>query len=187
MTKTRRGPIRAAVLLVLAGALATGCGADADGGGDGRPEAAGRAALAADAGTGTGAGATPDKARIAENVKSALEVRISTGEGRFGSGTNSPCASSSPKAFTEECGEAADYARETARFALDEIDGRSGFATLGTVARKLDKAAAAYRDLGCAKGPAAADARKACLDPAAVVAQGFPDLRSGATMGLAGK
>ncbi|GAA3070063.1 hypothetical protein GCM10020254_12320 [Streptomyces goshikiensis] len=114
-------------------------------------------------------------------------MRISTGEGRFGSGTHSPCASSSPKVFTEECGEAADYTREAARFALDEIDGRSGFATLATTARKLDKAAATYRDLGCAKNPAAADARKACLDPAAVVAQGFSDLRDGANLGLAGK
>ncbi|MCX4529784.1 MULTISPECIES: hypothetical protein [unclassified Streptomyces] len=181
MTKTtRRFPVRAAALLCLAGALVTGCSGGADGGGgDGRPDAAGQAALAADA--------VPDKVRIAENVKSALEVRISTGEGRFGSGTNSPCATSSPRVFTEECGEAADYTREAARFALDEIDGRSGFATLGNAARKLDKAAAAYRDLGCAKAPSAAAARKACLDPAAVVAQGFPDLRSGANKGLAGK
>jgi hypothetical protein len=41
--------------------------------------------------------------------------------------------------------------------------------------------------LGCATGPTAADVRRACLDPAAVIAQGFSDLRDGANLGLAGK
>ncbi|XUZ26889.1 hypothetical protein ACQVDT_18855 [Streptomyces sp. RMIT01] len=127
------------------------------------------------------------KAQAAEKVKLAVEERISVDEGQFGSGTNSPCSTSSPQMFTAKCKAAADATSEAAGLALREINGRQGFATLDSVARKLQDAVRTYGTLGCATGPTAADTRKACLEPAAVIAQGFPDLRSGANRGLAGK
>ncbi|MFF4517548.1 hypothetical protein ACFY2I_41735 [Streptomyces mirabilis] len=76
---------------------------------------------------------------------------------------------------------------EDASFALTQISGRDGFATLRSVAEKIEKAAVTYQELGCATNPAEAATRHACLEPAAVLAQGFPDLRDGANLGLAGK
>ncbi|MEV5463367.1 hypothetical protein AB0L17_35205 [Streptomyces cellulosae] len=74
-----------------------------------------------------------------------------------------------------------------ARLALREIDERTGFATLDAGARKIQVAVRKYESLGCPAGPAAADVRRACLAPAAVIAQGLQDLRDGANLGLAGK
>ncbi|WP_431958850.1 hypothetical protein [Actinacidiphila sp. bgisy160] len=129
----------------------------------------------------------PAKVSAAEEVKARLEERLAVGEQRFGTGVNSPCATSSARMFTADCQEAADATAAAADLALAEIDGRDGFATLGSVARKIRTAADTYGRLGCAQGPAAADARKACLEPAAVIAQGFPDLRVGANLALAGR
>ncbi|MFD7877006.1 hypothetical protein ACFV5G_23395 [Streptomyces sp. NPDC059766] len=127
------------------------------------------------------------KAQAAEKVKLAVEERISVDEGQFGSGTNSPCSTSSPQMLTAKCKAAADATSEAAGLALREINGRQGFATLDSVARKLQDAVRTYGTLGCATGPTPADTRKACRESAAVIAQGFPDLRSGANLGLAGK
>ncbi|MFE6456690.1 hypothetical protein ACFVP0_04395 [Streptomyces cinereoruber] len=120
-------------------------------------------------------------------MKLVVEERISVDEGQFGSGTNSPCSTSSPQMFTAKCKAAAAATSEAAGLALREINGRQGFATLDSVARKLQDAVRTYGTLGCATSPTAANTRKACLEPAAVIAQGFPDLRSGANSGLAGK
>ncbi|MFD9001571.1 hypothetical protein ACFV0T_11470 [Streptomyces sp. NPDC059582] len=127
------------------------------------------------------------KALAAENVKLAVEERISADEQRFGSGTNSPCSTSSPRMFTAKCEAAADATSAAAGLALSEINGPQGFATLDSVARKLQAAVSTYETLGCAAGPTAADTREACLKPAAIIAQGFADLRDGANSGLAGK
>ncbi len=89
--------------------------------------------------------------------------------------------------FTAKCQAAADATSSAADLALRQINGRQGFATLDSVARRLQVAVRTYGTLGCAKGPTAADTRKACLVPTAVIAQGFPDLRDGANLGLAGK
>ncbi|MER6290910.1 hypothetical protein [Streptomyces sviceus] len=127
------------------------------------------------------------KAQIAENVKSTLEERISADEEKLGSGVDSSCSPTSPQIFTSKCQAAADAASDAAGLALREIDGRAGFATLDSSARKIQAAVRTYTSLGCATGPTAADVRRACLTPAAVIAQGFSDLRDGANLGLAGK
>lgn len=89
--------------------------------------------------------------------------------------------------FTQECGDAAKATGEDASFALTQISKQEGFASLRSVAEKIQKATASYDELGCAKNPTEAATRKACLEPAAVLAQGLPDLRDGANLGLAGK
>lgn len=127
------------------------------------------------------------KALAAEEVKSAVERRISAVEKEFGSGVNSPCSTSSSKLFTAKCQAAADATSGAASLALREIDGRAGFATLTSTARRLQTAVRQYDQLGCATGPTAAGSRHACLAPAAVIAQGLDDLRDGANLGLAGK
>lgn len=127
------------------------------------------------------------KAQAAEKVKLTLEDRISVDEQLFGSGTHSPCATSSPQMFTAKCKAAADATANAAGLALNKINGRKGFATLDSVARRLQTAVRTYERLGCATGPAATDTRQACLAPAAVIAQGFDDLRDGANLALAGK
>ncbi|MFD5340374.1 hypothetical protein [Streptomyces hawaiiensis] len=129
----------------------------------------------------------PTTAQVAEKVKNALEERISADEEKFGVGQKSPCTPASPQLFTVRCETAADATSDAADLALREIDGRAGFATLNAGARKIQAAARTYKSLGCATGPTAADVRRACLGPAAVIAQGFPDLRDGANLGLAGK
>lgn len=123
----------------------------------------------------------------AEKVKTDLETRIETGETAFGSGSSSPCSPSSPQLFTARCASAADATLAVAAQALRDVDGRSGFATLDGVARKLRAAGRDYDTLGCANGPAAADVRQKCLVPASVLAQGFEDLRDGANLALAGR
>lgn len=128
-----------------------------------------------------------EKVAAVEKVKSAVESRLSVHEERFGSGGNSLCSTASPKMFTQECGVAAKATSEDASFALTQISGRDGFATLRSVAEKIEKAAVTYQELGCATNPAEAATRHACLEPAAVLAQGFPDLRDGANLGLVGK
>ncbi|MBX9394250.1 hypothetical protein K4749_11725 [Streptomyces sp. TRM72054] len=120
-------------------------------------------------------------------MKSALEERISADEEKFGVGLESPCTPASPQLFTTRCEAAADATSDAADLALREIGGRAGFATLDAGARKIQAAVRTYESLGCATGPTAADVRRACLGPAAVIAQGLPDLRDGANLGLAGK
>ncbi|MEU5438285.1 hypothetical protein AB0G73_33715 [Streptomyces sp. NPDC020719] len=127
------------------------------------------------------------KAQAAEKVKSTLEASISAGEQQFGSGTKSPCSTSSPRMFTPKCKAAAGAVSGSADLAVQQIDGRAGFATLDSVARKLQAAVHTYEQLGCAAGPTAPRTRHACLAPAAAIAQGFDDLRGGANLALAGK
>ncbi|MFE3263015.1 hypothetical protein [Streptomyces sp. NPDC059215] len=127
------------------------------------------------------------KALAAEKVKTAMERRIAADEEKFGSGVNSPCSTSSPELFTAKCRDAAEATAGAAGLALSEIDGRAGFATLGTTARRLQGAVRQYEQLRCASGPTAAVTRHACLAPAALLAQGLDDLRDGVNLALAGK
>ncbi|MEU4091834.1 hypothetical protein [Streptomyces sp. NPDC026673] len=115
-----------------------------------------------------------------------MEEHLASHETRFGSGTGSPCSTSSAKMFTAECGSAAEATGADAAFALEQIEQHEGFAALRSVATKLRTAVATYRRLDCADNPTAASTRRACLEPAALIAQGFPDLRSGANLGLRG-
>ncbi|MBC9714447.1 hypothetical protein H9Y04_17955 [Streptomyces sp. TRM66268-LWL] len=135
----------------------------------------------------TSAAEVSEKAATADKVKSAVESRISAGEKRFGSGDLSPCSTGSSAMFTQECADAAKATADGASFALGQIKGQDGFGSLRSVAEEIQEAAAAYEDLGCLENPADAATRKACLEPAAVLAQGFPDLRDGANLGLSGK
>ncbi|MET8633446.1 hypothetical protein [Streptomyces sp. NPDC004680] len=135
---------------------------------------------------GRAAATESSRAAVAEHVKTVVEDRLSADEERFGSGTGSPCATSSPAMFTARCGAAAQATGADASFVLEQIDRREGFATLRSVARKLRTAVTGYERLGCADAPTEAAARHACLEPAALIAQGFPDLRSGANLGLRG-
>ncbi|MEV0639415.1 hypothetical protein AB0I77_31670 [Streptomyces sp. NPDC050619] len=120
-------------------------------------------------------------------MKTALEESISADEQKFGTGLDSSCSTSSPQLFTAKCGAQADATSDVAGLALREIDGRAGFHTLDASARELQAAVRTYDSLGCAAGPTAADVRRACLGPAAAIAQGFSDLRDGANLALAGK
>ncbi|MEU1538236.1 hypothetical protein ABZ461_08925 [Actinacidiphila glaucinigra] len=88
--------------------------------------------------------------------------------------------------FTAECGSAAKATGADTSFALKQIEHHEGFATLRSVAKKLRSAVARYQQLGCASDPTEASTRHACLEPAALIAQGFPDLRDGADLGLGG-
>ncbi|MDX3236104.1 hypothetical protein PV392_10475 [Streptomyces sp. ME03-5709C] len=126
------------------------------------------------------------RAAVAQDVKSSLEERLGPDEARFGSGTGSPCSTSSARMFTAECGSAAEAAGVDASFALQLIERREGFAALRSVAERLRAAAARYQKLGCADNATGASTRHACLEPAALIAQGFPDLRGGANLGLRG-
>ncbi|WP_329186944.1 hypothetical protein [Actinacidiphila glaucinigra] len=127
------------------------------------------------------------KAAFAGHVKTALENRLNPNEARFGTGTGSPCSTSSAKMFTAECGSAAEATGADASFALEQIKHHDGFATLRSVAKKLQTAVARYRQLGCANNPTEASTRHACLEPAALIAQGFQDIRDGANLGLGGQ
>ncbi|MGX1547491.1 hypothetical protein [Streptomyces adustus] len=164
--------------LALSAVLLTGCGSSAAK--STPPSAASASARAA-------ADPVPAKARAAEAVKLAVENRVSADERTFGSGTRSPCAAASPQLFTAKCEAAAQATAKDAGLALDRIDGRKEFTTLDSVARRLRTAVDAYDRLRCASGPTAAATRHACLDPAAVIAQGFDDLRDGANAALAGR
>ncbi|MGW2820122.1 hypothetical protein ACWC24_03850 [Streptomyces sp. NPDC001443] len=168
----------ASTALALSAVLLTGCGS---------PAAKSTPLSATSASASVAAEPVPAKARAAEAVKLAVEDRISADEATFGSGTQSPCAAASPQLFTAKCEAAARATAKAADLALDRIDGRKGFTTLDSVARKLRTAVDTYDRLGCATGPTAADTRHACLGPAAVIAQGFDDLRDGANAALAGR
>ncbi|MFB7510366.1 hypothetical protein [Streptomyces broussonetiae] len=126
------------------------------------------------------------KAAVADHVKTVMEGRLSPDETRFGSGTGSPCSTSSAGMFTAKCGSAAKATGADASFALEQIERHEGFATLRDVAEKLRIAVTRYQQLGCADNPTEAATRHACLEPAALIAQGFPDLRGGANLGLRG-
>ncbi|MDX3215457.1 hypothetical protein PV318_07965 [Streptomyces sp. ME02-6991-2B] len=126
------------------------------------------------------------KAAVAEDVKTALEERLGPDEVRFGSGTGSPCSTSSARMFTAECGSAAEAAAADASFALQLIERREGFAALRSAAERLRTAVSRYQQLGCADDATGVSTRHACLEPAALIAQGFPDLRGGANLGLRG-
>ncbi|MFI5764681.1 hypothetical protein ACIA8F_27600 [Streptomyces sp. NPDC051563] len=166
-----------------------GGGDAAAGGGDGIDGSAGGSGMSVEAAPSAGASGAPasGKAAVAEEVKSLLGARLTLDEDRFGSGSGSPCSAGSARLFTQECADAAGATDEDAAFALTTIGGRPGFATLTSAAQKVQKAAVRYQELGCAKNPADAPDRQACLAAGAVLAQGFPDLRSGANLGLAGK
>ncbi|WP_161245212.1 hypothetical protein [Streptomyces sp. SID1034] len=166
-------------------ALLAGCGGS---GGSTAPDSTVDATPSAGAPAGRRSAApASDRAAVAEKVKSAVEAQLSVDEGRFGSGSNSPCATASAKMFTRQCAAAAKGTKADASFALAQVDGHEGFAALRSVAREIQNSAAAYQRLGCAANPSKAATRHACLEPAAVLAQGFPDLRDGANLGLAGK
>ncbi|WP_329404337.1 hypothetical protein [Streptomyces melanogenes] len=174
-----RWRVRLAVTFVgLSTVLVAGCSDSGGEGGSARPSGTAASPLG---------DAVSAKAQAAEKLKLALEESISAGEQRFGSGTKSPCATSSPLMFTAKCKAAAGAVSQVADQAMTEINGRPGFATLGSVARKLQNAKRTYNQLGCATAPTAPQTRHACLAPAAVVAQGFDDLRDGANLALAGK
>ncbi|MDD9378105.1 hypothetical protein M8Z33_15870 [Streptomyces sp. ZAF1911] len=181
---------------VMAGiALLSACGGGGgdEGDADGTGAAGGGSGMSADVVPSAGASADPsggpvsEKAAVAERIKSGLESRLALDEDRFGSGSGSPCSAASAKLFKQECADAAEATNEHAAWALTQTRGREGFATLTSAAQKIQKAAARYQELGCAKNPADPVDRQACLEPGAVLAQGFPDLRDGANRGLAGK
>ncbi|MEU5160832.1 hypothetical protein AB0G74_14670 [Streptomyces sp. NPDC020875] len=174
----KRSALRAVVVLGISGALITGC-TDSDGG----ERSSGRSTER----TSAEEAARASRAKIAEEVKRAVEGRLSVDELKYGSGTNSPCSTSSAQMFGAKCQAAADATSAAADAALNAINGRRGFATLDGVAHKLKDAIRSYDELGCAKGPTAVKTRTACLKPAAVIAQGFSDLRDGANMGLSGQ
>ncbi|WP_405491804.1 hypothetical protein [Streptomyces sp. NBC_00096] len=182
-------------------ALLSACGGADGGDGDAADGGGGGGAVVADADPSAGASADPsassssssyadpvsEKAATAEKVKSAVETRLTAHEARFGSGVTSPCSTGSAKMFTQDCDAAAKATNDDAAFSLAQIGGHEGFATLRSAAQKIQKAAARYQELGCPKNPADAADRQSCLDSAAVLAQGFPDLRTGLNLGLAGK
>ncbi|MFE0423953.1 hypothetical protein [Streptomyces sp. NPDC058953] len=181
-TRWARGPVAVAALSALL--LLTGC----TDGGDDRPAAARSSAAAPAAGKDAISRevSLPPKARTAEEVHGAVLNKIAEGEGRYGSGTGSPCSTASARMFTEKCAAAAAATDEAAALALRETAGREGFATLTGVARKLRDAVGTYGRLECAKAPAAESARTACRAPAALIAQGYEDLRGGANAALTG-
>lgn len=174
-------PAAAAVLAVLTVAGCTGSDG-ADDGRDAKPPAASvpTAVPGADA-------SLPAKARTAENVRNVLLARITEDEERFGSGTESVCSTASAEMFTAKCAAAVTATGESAELALREIGGRAGFATLDSVARGLRAAARGYEASACASAPAAEATRTECRKHAAVIAQGYEDLRTGSTAALAGQ
>lgn len=124
----------------------------------------------------------------AEAVQQKLGNQLSADEDHFGSGTGSPCATSSAKALTPACGAAVEAAGADARSALRQIHGHHGFAALRTTATHV--AAARYDALRCASAPTAPTApatRQTCLTQAATAAQAFDDLRDGINLGLDGR
>ncbi|MFJ3823404.1 hypothetical protein [Streptomyces nodosus] len=175
--------LRAVAILGVAAATITGCDKSKDEASTQPPATPASSAVASS----ESVPVRSSRALAAEKVKDAVEQRISAVEGKFGSGVNSPCSTSSPQMFTAKCRAAADATSSAAGLALREIDGRAGFATLSSTARRLQVAVRQYEQLGCASGPTAADTRHACLAPAAIIAQGLDDLRDGANLGLAGK
>lgn len=126
-------------------------------------------------------------AAVAEAVQSTLGNRLDTDEEHYGSGTGSPCSTSSRKVLTSACAVVVQATGQDAQAALHQIQGHPGFATLRATAGHINSAARQYQRLGCAVDPADATARQDCLASAAVVAQGFSDLRDGITLGLAGR
>jgi hypothetical protein len=175
--------LRMVAMLGIATAIMTGCDSS-DGGASPRPSAT---SVTSPTPSRESVPAQSPKVLAAEEVKSAVERRVSAVEKEFGSGVNSPCSTSSSKLFTAKCQAASDATSDAAGLALREIDGRAGFATLTSTARRLQTAVRQYDQLECATGPTAAGTRHACLAPAAVIAQGLDDLRDGANLGLAGK
>ncbi|MEU8763922.1 hypothetical protein [Streptomyces sp. NPDC048659] len=173
----KRQVLCAVGVLVLSAVFVTGCSEPPAANGSDQPSASSSPSVEP----------VSAKGQAAEKVKLAVEQRISADEERFGSGTKSPCSASSPQVLTSTCQAAADATTEAAGLALREINGRQGFATLDSTARRLQSAVRTYTTLGCAKAPTNASTRTACLEAAPVIAQGFPDLRSGANLGLAGK
>lgn len=125
--------------------------------------------------------------RIAEAVQQTLAPWLNGNEDRFGSGTNSPCSTSHASMFTSACQSVADAAGQDAARALAAISGKSGFATLRSVATRLQQAVDKYTTLRCAHAPSDTSVRHQCLDPAAQIAQAESDLRGGVNMGLAGQ
>jgi hypothetical protein len=180
----KRDTLRAMAILGVAAAIITGCGNSHDGPST-QPSTQPSATSVAP--SSESVPAQSPKALAAEKVKSAVERRIAADEDKFGSGVNSPCSTSSPELFTAKCRAAAEATSSAAGLALREIDGRAGFATLNSTARRLQTAVRQYEQLRCASEPAAADTRHACLAPAALIAQGLNDLRDGANLALAGK
>lgn len=89
--------------------------------------------------------------------------------------------------FTSACQDVAHAVSQDAAQALAAISGKSGFATLRSVATRLQQAVGQYTTLGCAHAPSDASVRHQCLAPAAQIAQGDSDLREGVNMGLAGQ
>lgn len=141
--------------------------------------------------TSTAASASADapsaRQSAAEQVQTVVGAQIATDEAEYGEGTNSPCSTSSAQMFSKTCAQAVAATGKDATLALTQIQGRNGFATLTTVARNLQSAVHTYQQLGCATKTTSDTTRHACLVPAATIAQGFPDLQNGVTLGLSGK
>lgn len=176
----KRETLRAVATLSVAVAIITGCDNSHDG-------ASAQPSATSAAPSHESVPAESSRGLAAEKVKSAVDRRIMADEDKFGSGVNSPCSTSSSDLFTAACRAAAEATSSAAGLALREIDGRAGFATLDSTARRLQTAVRQYEQLGCASRPAAAETRHACLAPAALIAQGLDDLRDGANLALAGK
>lgn len=179
----KRDALRAITALSIAVAIITGCD-NSDGEASKQPSAP---PVTSTVPSHESVPAQSSKAAAAEKVKSVIEQRISADEEKFGSGESSPCSTSSPDLFTARCRAMAEATASAAGLALRSIDGRAGFATLDSTARRLQTEVRRYEQLGCASGPAAADTRHACLAPAAQIAQGLDDLRDAANLALAGK
>jgi hypothetical protein len=123
----------------------------------------------------------------AEAVQSALQPQLNAHEEHFGSGTNSACSTSRSSMFTPACADIAEVVAQDAKQALTTVSGKSGFATLRSVAKRLQRAVDQYKALGCAHDPSDVSVRHRCLEPAAQIAQGDADLRDGVNLGLAGR
>jgi hypothetical protein len=124
---------------------------------------------------------------VAEGVQQTLAPFLNAHEERFGSGTNSPCSTARSSMFTSACGDVATVVGQDAARAAAAVSGKSGFATLRSVATRLQQAVDQYTALRCAHAPGDTSVRHQCLAPAAQIAQGEPDLRDGVNMGLAGR
>lgn len=125
--------------------------------------------------------------RAAQGVQATLLPQLNAHEEHFGSGTNSACSTSQSSVFTSACADIATVVEQDANQALTAVSGKSGFATLRSVAKRLQQAVGEYNALGCAHDPSNYSVRHRCLEPAAQIAQGDNDLRDGVNMGLAGR
>ncbi|MER5865049.1 hypothetical protein [Kitasatospora sp. NPDC002040] len=128
--------------------------------------------------------ATPQsasRAQDADRIHDVLGNRLTEDEDPLGSGTGSPCSTSSALMLTQKCYRATDATLRDAQLALSLslASAEDSFGTLSSAAQKITAAARTYCGLGCADNPSSARTRHDCLAPAGVIAQGLPELRDG--------